>query len=455
MRETDSTQRYKMSFHSQNNITGADLSYALSSFKRIKDLYKAERTLTREKQKYIEILEQSNQQQSKAIKAIKAINNNNDTSHPTPTAPGPTASHDLHIKSLRHTITTLHEKNNAQAFNHNTQLLAQREENHKLLDHMRLLKEELITMTMHNTLLEEKNKRGMLDMKALQQKVTDAQAECQTMYTKAIDFQHECNEVREAHKALLIDTTHSLNEQALLKAQLEQEQARLLRLLKQQQPPRTLDGSRSLRNGTNVVTAATVAKDTPQEDTTTEDRLVDLDKTETIQNLFLLLREERERLKELALELAQEKMKNQRLQHEIEVSWQASTKNGHHPVTTPTAPMVPARRLVTAGTPPRAALPTRATTSTPTSTPTSAPTSTPTSTPTSQTTPKTTHTSEAAIKKELIHEQVELWKSNMNVSWENTSWANSSVGAANGAANSFSRQAEISFWNFFLGGVVQ
>ena len=297
-------------------------------------------------------------------------------------------------------------------------------------------------MTMHNTLLEEKNKRGMLDMKALQQKVTDAQAECQTMYTKAIDFQHECNEVREAHKALLIDTTHSLNEQALLKAQLEQEQARLLRLLKQQQPPRTMDGSRSLRNGTNVVTAATVAKDTPQEynkedpneeDTTTEDRLVDSDKKETIQNLVEILREERERLKELALELAQEKMKNQRLQHEIEVPWQASTKNGHHPVTTPTAPMVPARRLVTAGTPPRAALPTRATTSTPTSA------------PTSQTTPKTTHTSEAAIKKELIHEQVELWKSNMNVSWENTSWANSSVGAANGAANSFGRQEEISF----------
>ena len=72
---------------------------------------------------------------------------------------------------------------------------------------------------------------------------------------------------------------------------------------------------------------------------------------------------------------------------------------------------------------------------------TTEPSARPTATPTATPTPKTTHTSEvAAIKKECIHEQMELWKSNMNVSWENTSWANSSFGAANGAANSFSHR---------------
>ena len=316
--------RYKQSTRQfPQQTTGADLAFALSSFHRIKDQLKAERRVSRQKQLRIQQLE----------KDIDALNNSRHTIQ-TAIESKASASADQYIQAtktqmhtLTHTtqvqlaeITHLRALLNEQHTASTLTIDANRYETEKLRDTLESVNNQLKEIREVNELALEKVKRCDFETRKNQRVMQTLKEKNIEMKQEKKKLQIETSEVRKDHKMLLIESKKNEDHHRTLELQWTLESEQLTQ------------GLERCRKEALLVVGQT------QEEERNKTNVIRNEQNNSLTVLSNLLQEERMKLEEVAVELANEKRRVRALEYEME-ELRYNNRNSSV-ITTPQAPSV-------------------------------------------------------------------------------------------------------------------
>ena len=277
----------------EEQLTGADLSFVLSSFKRLKDLLKGERKISREKQKRIQNLERLIDNNHN-IKQISDINNNQQLIAKTFIASQQRLMNTS--KKQMMTIVSLRERIQEESLHHKEQLKRSRNENNQIRDCMKQLASSLKESDEEKNIANKNYSNLQIDHENLKQEVCMLKKQVTELTSKLKELQDECNDVRYAHKETLIQKNECDGKHQLLKLQWDAQHEHLLSLLEE-----------TKRDAMTSVLQI-------REESLNETEIVIKQQKKQIDMLKSSVFEERKSLKLLAINLAKQKLKAERLE---------------------------------------------------------------------------------------------------------------------------------------------
>ena len=260
-----------MIHHTQ--LTGADLSFALQSFKRVKSELKQAHTSAKNKQTTIDRLNRH------------LINRQ--------------SKFDQTTKTYTTTVAQLHDKINAQQQQLHDQLHRSRVESNSITKQLKSTTQQLIEFHLDYDLQDERNKTMCVEIQELRQQTNNLVERTLQLKEQAENSAHECNDVRAAHKETLLKAQH-MN---------DQHQSKLLHWnFERNELTVALDTCRS--EAVALVLQCREEKEYASNQVKTEE-------ADTIAILNVVVQEEREKLESIAGELAREKLKSRQFQSEL------------------------------------------------------------------------------------------------------------------------------------------
>jgi len=268
------------------HTTGADLAFALSAFQRIKDQLKAERRVNREKDKRIKKLEQE------LNIALKPPSNKTDRNEFI-------YNYQTQINMLtKSTCTQLEEITQLRALlneQSTTSILtidANRHETEKLRDQLAMTQEDLSKVHLDLTNKEEQLKTSILELKRTRRIAQSHQKHVQELEQSCKTLKHENDDTRDHHRLLILESQKDINKHRLLEFKWGMEHEQLSSALAQCQ----YEAHQAV------------------EQTREEARRQTL---ESLAVLSRLLAEERQRSKEVAIELKEERTTLEKVTEEL------------------------------------------------------------------------------------------------------------------------------------------